>query len=56
MSVNVSLIVRFWKVLLSSIVFFLAVNLAAESQTIEAIKFHTSPRLMVNLMMSVGNV
>ncbi|MCY3741804.1 MAG: DUF5916 domain-containing protein [Candidatus Poribacteria bacterium] len=45
MSVNVNIIIRSWTVLLSSIAFFLAVNLAAESQTIEAIKFHTSPAI-----------
>ena len=45
MSVNVNIIIRSWTILLNSIALFLAVNLAAESQTIEAIKFHTSPTI-----------
>ena len=33
----------YWKILLSAMAFFIATPLVAESQTIEAIKFHTPP-------------
>ena len=33
----------YWKILLSAMAFFIAIPLVAESQTIEAIKFHTPP-------------
>ncbi|MDE0689058.1 MAG: DUF5916 domain-containing protein [Candidatus Poribacteria bacterium] len=35
----------YWKILLSAMAFFIATHLVAESQTIEAIKFHTPPTI-----------
>ena len=43
MSFDVSIVTRYWKVLLSSMALFIMVNLVADSQTIEAVKFQTPP-------------
>ena len=43
MSFDVSVVTRYWKVLLSSMALFIMVNLVADSQTIEAVKFQTPP-------------
>ena len=43
MSFDVSVVTRYWKVLLSSMVFFMMANFVADSQTIEAVKFQTPP-------------
>ena len=43
MSFDVSIVTRYWKILLSSMALFIMVNLVADSQTIEAVKFQTPP-------------
>ena len=43
MSFDVSIVTRYWKVLLSSMALFIMANLVADSQTIEAVKFQTPP-------------
>ena len=43
MGINVNIIIRSWKVLLSSMFFLLAVNLVSESQTVETVRFQTPP-------------
>ena len=43
MSFDVSIVTRYWKVLLSSMALFIMVNLVADSQTIEAVKFQIPP-------------
>ena len=43
MSFDVSVVTRYWKVLLSSMALFIMVNPIADSQTIEAVKFQTPP-------------
>ncbi len=43
MRFDVSIVTRYWKVLLSAIALFIAANLVADSQTIEAVKFQTPP-------------
>ena len=43
MSFDVSVVTRYWKVLLSSMALFMMANLVADSQTIEAVKFQTPP-------------
>ena len=43
MSFDVSVVTRYWKVLLSSMALFIMANLVADSQTIEAVKFQTPP-------------
>ena len=43
MSFDVSIVTRYWKVLLSSMALFMMANFVADSQTIEAVKFQTPP-------------
>ena len=43
MSFDVSIVTRYWKVLLSSMALFIMVNPVADSQTIEAVKFQIPP-------------
>ena len=43
MRFDVSVVTRYWKVLLSAMALSMAANLVADSQTIEAVKFQTPP-------------
>ena len=43
MRFDVSVVTRYWKILLSTMALFMAANLVADSQTIEAVKFQTPP-------------
>ena len=45
MRFDVSIVTRYWTVLLSAIALFIAANLVADSQTIEADKFQTPPTI-----------